>query len=165
MGRGIERTWGLRAKGGIMPDKPLTAKQQAFISLYAAPQSETYNNAYQSAIKAGYGESAANQACKVIVGNCRVDAAITAFKQELEQKTVYSRQQRQQFWTKTMQEAPNMCDRLRASELLGRSEADFTDNINTRDAQQPADLTPQERKTLKDMAVTMTKPHLSKETA
>lgn len=111
-------------------DKPLTAKQTSFVSLYGNPQSETYNNAMQSAIRAGYSEKTANNSIHQVLGNIGVISALEAFRAELEKKTVYNRQQRQQFWTQTMQSAANISDRLRASELLGRSEADFTDNIN-----------------------------------
>lgn len=45
-----------------------------------------------------------------------------------EQKgVVWDRQERQEFWTKMAKTAEKDSDRLRASELLGKSEADFTD--------------------------------------
>jgi len=41
---------------------------------------------------------------------------------------IATRAQRQEFWTKTMMDTnQEIKDRLKASELLGRSEADFTD--------------------------------------
>jgi hypothetical protein len=44
-----------------------------------------------------------------------------------------TRQQRQQFWSKVAgDESQEMKDRLRASELLGKSEADFTENLSHR---------------------------------
>ena len=58
-----------------MKDK-LTAKQQAFVNSYADPGSKTYNNAYQSAVKAGYAEATAVQAGRAIAENCRVNKAI-----------------------------------------------------------------------------------------
>jgi hypothetical protein len=49
---------------------------------------------------------------------------------EVRPGTIANRQARQKFWTKVMDdEAEETKDRLKASELLGRSEADFTDNI------------------------------------
>jgi len=54
---------------------------------------------------------------------------------------VMSRVERQAFWTKVIKDnliddngaiQLNMADKLRASELLGRSEADFTDNLNSK---------------------------------
>ena len=51
-------------------------------------------------------------------------------------KIIASRENRQAFWTSVLMgkeldrgEPPKMSDRLKASELLGRSEADFTENI------------------------------------
>ena len=45
---------------------------------------------------------------------------------------ILSRQERQAWWTLRMcDESLDMKDRLKASELLGKSEADFTENINT----------------------------------
>ncbi len=97
-----------------------------------------------------------------------VIAAIAEIEAEVSEESnvkVKTRIERQGFWSAMMDDtAANRADKLRASELLGRSEADFTDNVNTRDMQQPEDLTEQERKTLKDIAETMTKPRLSKET-
>lgn len=50
-------------------------------------------------------------------------------------KIIATREERQAFWTKVFYglelddgDPPKMGDRLKASELLGRSEADFTDN-------------------------------------
>jgi len=43
---------------------------------------------------------------------------------------IASRQGRQKFWSEVMQDTKNkMPDRLKASELLGKSEADFTENL------------------------------------
>ena len=47
-------------------------------------------------------------------------------------RRIATRQQRQQFWTRTMtDESVSMGDRLRASELLGKSEADFIDVVKS----------------------------------
>jgi hypothetical protein len=49
---------------------------------------------------------------------------------EVRPKTIAKRQERQEFWTEVMNdEKQDMKDRLKASELLGKSEADFTDNV------------------------------------
>jgi hypothetical protein len=43
---------------------------------------------------------------------------------------ILSREQRQEWWSKVVQDqAEEMKNRLKASELLGKSEADFTDKI------------------------------------
>jgi len=52
---------------------------------------------------------------------------------EVRPKTIMTRQQRQQFWSEVaLDEDVEMKDRLRASELLGKSEADFTENLSHR---------------------------------
>jgi hypothetical protein len=43
--------------------------------------------------------------------------------------TSKTRQERQKFWSDLMDSDENIRDRLKASELLGRSEADFTDKV------------------------------------
>lgn len=49
-------------------------------------------------------------------------------RDQYEQKdVVWDRKQRQEFWTKMARTARKDSDRLRASELLGKSEADFTE--------------------------------------
>lgn len=43
---------------------------------------------------------------------------------------IATRQRRQEFWTETMEDqGKDMKDRLRASELLGKSEADFVERV------------------------------------
>ena len=50
---------------------------------------------------------------------------------EVRPSTIMTRQQRQQFWSKVADDDnQEMRDRLRASELLGKSEADFTENLS-----------------------------------
>lgn len=43
-----------------MSDRLLTPQQEMFLSYYTNPKSETFSNAVQSALKAGYSESFAN---------------------------------------------------------------------------------------------------------
>jgi phage terminase small subunit len=110
--------------------KNLTAKQQAFIGYYCDPESETVNNGYQSAIKAGYAHNTANNADKLILGNSGVLAEVKLTRAVIRRKAVKTRVQRQEWWTSVVDDTnAAMPDRIRCSELLGRSEADFTDNI------------------------------------
>lgn len=80
----------------------------------------------------GYAENYCNNnGTGVVYTNDRVIAAIARIDKETRAESVADRRTRQQFWTDMMQDKQaNSGDRLRASELLGRSEADFTDNIN-----------------------------------
>lgn len=102
----------------------LTPKQQAFVDAYAG-------NATDAARKAGY---QGNDATLAQVGyeNLRkpeVREAIRARNQDLA-PLVATRLERQEFWTRVMNDdSAKAVDRLRASELLGRSEADFTEKV------------------------------------
>lgn len=92
-----------------------------------------------------------------IYDDARVKAHITAIIEEKKEKAVATRMQRQQFWTETYQDTShNISDRLRASELLGRSEADFTDNINNKAEKEPDELSDQELAELKRAAIAIT---------
>ena len=58
--------------------RPLTAKQTAFIDSYTDASGETYNNATQSAIKAGYSSKWANRQAHLLLDNSRLKTAISA---------------------------------------------------------------------------------------
>lgn len=97
----------------------LNAKQSAFV--------EAYNgNATEAALKAGYSpKTAPFQGCKLLK-NRKVAAALQNRQEVESRKRIATRQKRQEFWTKTMEDAEvDMKDRLKASELLGKSEGDF----------------------------------------
>lgn len=77
---------------------------------------------------AGYSHKRDRQTARELVTVSYIKDKITEIKEEMRAKNVATRQQRQEFWTQTYQDKDaNMSDRLRASELLGKSEADFTD--------------------------------------
>jgi len=97
----------------------LNAKQKAFAEHYAG-------NATEAAIKAGYSPKSADVTGARLLGNVRVQTAIKARENTESRLRIASRQQRQEFWTKTMENRRvSMKDRLKASELLGKSEGDF----------------------------------------
>ena len=124
----------------------LTDKQQHFAAYYADPACETFNNATQSAIKAGYTPKSANLASDRLLGNVKIRNEINEITRLIKSKAIKTRHQRQEFWSKVADDdTVSMPDRLRASELLGRSEADFTDNIANTVEDQTKTLTPQEQ--------------------
>ena len=80
----------------------------------------------------GYAKSSckSGKAVKDVYGNLRVEAAIAHIDAKTRSGAIKTRSERQKFWTDVIaDEKVTMGDRLRASELLGKSEADFTDNI------------------------------------
>lgn len=122
-----------------MSKHKITIKQQRFIDFYDG-------NATDAARKAGYKhpkQSGAENLSKLYISD-----AIKNREQQRARGLIATREERQEFWTKVLfgrdQELvvtgydsggnavvvkipPKMSDRLKASELLGRSEADFTD--------------------------------------
>ena len=94
-----------------------TIKQQRFIDFYDG-------NLTASAKKAGISVSYA----KKIVSNSTLLELIREREKERTKGPIATRQERQEFWTDTMRNTDiDIRDRSKASELMGRSEADFTD--------------------------------------
>lgn len=98
-----------------------TTKQQRFIDFYCG-------NASDAARKAGYkipGRSGDQN-----VKKREIREAIRKRQDKEDRPTIADRQTRQKFWSETMQDKElDYKHRLKASELLGKSEADFTDKI------------------------------------
>ena len=105
----------------------LTGKQAAFKDEYA----RNGQNQTQAAKTAKYqgNDNTLAQIGHKLVKNGKVKVEIDKEIAKVKAESIANREERQQFWTETMNNAPQMADRLRASELLGKSEADFTDNI------------------------------------
>lgn len=111
------------------PKNPrLTARQKRFIELYAG-------NAEEAAKAAGYAPRSAAKAGNNLMRNPTVIRAIRERMDKESQASfsvlVTSRKARQEWWAKIMEsDEYDIRDRLKASELLSRSQADFTDNVN-----------------------------------
>ncbi len=114
-----------------------TVKRQRFIDLYDG-------NATVAAEKAGYAHPM--QQGERLLRNVEILTAIQEREKDRENKVIADREERQAFWTTVFRGEivekvpvikdgtyqieeipPKMSDRLKASELLGRSEADFVD--------------------------------------
>jgi phage terminase small subunit len=103
--------------------RQLTAKQQAFAAAYCG-------DATEAAIKAGYQKKTAYSAGHRLLKNPEIAKIIREREQRKINPLVASRVDRQAFWTKVMNdEGEPMRERLKASELLGRSEGDFLDKV------------------------------------
>lgn len=95
----------------------LTLKQQRFIQFYEG-------NATEAAIKAGYSKKTANEQGSQLLAKLSVHVAKRT--QSVDAPKIMSRKERQELWSRIANDPTvDMNDRLRASELLGKSEADF----------------------------------------
>ena len=104
-----------------MQTKELTAKQKRFIELYDG-------NAAAAARAAGYSEKSARIIAKQLMDDPRIAAGIRAREDKRNARDIASMNERKRFWTAAMRdESLDVKARLRASELLGKSEGDFID--------------------------------------
>ncbi len=103
----------------------LTTKQKAFVAAYDG-------NATEAARAAGYSGSDATLATAGyrLMRHAEVRAAINAREEGALAPLVLTREERQELWSRmAMDEKLDASVRLRASELLGKSQADFTERV------------------------------------
>ena len=99
-----------------MYDK-LSEKQKLFVDLWTGEQTET-------ARMAGYSDF--RKAGNLCMNNANICQLIRAKRDAEIEPYIASRKERQKFWTETMRDQDvNIRDRLKSSELLGKSEGDF----------------------------------------
>ena len=104
-----------------MAKDKLTAKQRRFVEAYDG-------NATQAAIAAGYSQKIARQMGQVNMTKRVILAEIKSRETVRCTPLIASRAERQQFWSSVMRDKQQqMRDRLKAAELLGKSEADFVE--------------------------------------
>ena len=114
----------MQARGGVVvADGKLTAKQQAFVDAYAG-------NATAAAMAAGYSPKTARSQGQRLLTNDDIKDAIKARETQRIAPAIATRQERQEFWTSVLRdENEAMKDRLKAAELLGKSEGDFLERV------------------------------------
>jgi len=99
----------------------LTAKQQRFVDAYDG-------NATKAAIAAGYSEKTAYSAGQRLLKNVGIRTAIQERENRRIQPLIMTREERQTMWSEIARDKGERTqDRLKASELLGKSEADFVE--------------------------------------
>lgn len=106
-----------------MTKKKLSPKQKLFIELWDGDIKKT-------ALAAGYSPNTAQKSGYKNTQNPKIIAAIQARESKRLRPQIAKREDRQAFWTKTMLDPKQkMSDRLKASELLGKSEGDFLERV------------------------------------
>jgi hypothetical protein len=102
----------------------LTSKQIRFAELYTG-------NGTTAAIESGYSKKSASAQATQLLKNPLIIEAIQEHESVRTEKRIATREQRQVFWTTIMlDDGKHMKDRLRASELLGKSNGDFMDRVS-----------------------------------
>ena len=103
--------------------RKLTAKQQAFVNAYTG-------NATEAALAAGYSRKAAYSIGQALLKKHEIHEAVRARQDERETPLIATREQRQKFWSEVMLDPEQeMQHRLKAAELLGKSECDFSERL------------------------------------
>lgn len=101
----------------------LSYKQKRFIDFYKG-------NATEAALEAGYSSKTAYSIGQENLKKPEIIKEIQIRNLRESVSKIANRQQRQEFWSKVMNDVEvDLSVRLRASELLGKSEADFTEKI------------------------------------
>ena len=105
----------------------LNERQRRFVELFMG---RARGNASEAARQAGYAEAYAGRHAGKLLKNAAIKDAIAA--RVATDPAVADRKERQAFWTVVMrggegyEDAP-LAERIRASEILGKSQADFTE--------------------------------------
>lgn len=118
-------------------------KMSMFIECMFIPCSDTFGNGTESARAAKYkgNDNVLAATASRLLRNVKIIEAKEAIEADLRVNHIATRSERQEFWTKvylgTLKDDAGqpvnmgMNDRLRASELLGKSEADFIDVLKS----------------------------------
>ena len=101
----------------------MTPKQKRFIEHYTG-------NATKAAIAAGYSAKTACSIGERLLRNVDIREAIQLREKERLSEAIASREERQEFWSSIMRDAEERtADRLKASELLAKSNGDFLERV------------------------------------
>lgn len=97
----------------------LNARQRAFVEAYCG-------NATEAAIAAGYSAKYAGRNADKLLKNTKVQKELKERENKRLASLIATREERQRFWTTLMRDEDRKeVDRLKASELLAKSEGDF----------------------------------------
>lgn len=99
--------------------RKLTAKQQAFVEAYCAAGQNTYNNATQSAIKAGYSVKTAYSSGQRLLKHVEASKAIAQLRAEIAEKIEVTRDYCVKKLKVVIEATTNERNRLTAISLLG----------------------------------------------
>ena len=97
----------------------LNARQRAFVEAYCG-------NATEAALEAGYSKRTARSIGQALLTKIDIQDALKEREDKRLASLIATREERQRFWTTLMRDEDRKeVDRLKASELLAKSEGDF----------------------------------------
>lgn len=103
----------------------LTERQRKFCEAY----SQNGGNALNAGREAGYA-SPESQSSRLLE-NVRIREALEKLRESNTSSAIMTREERQKMWSEIARASDQMTkDRLKASELLGKSQADFIDRVH-----------------------------------
>lgn len=108
-----------------MEDKKLTEKQKRFCDYYIENP-----NATEAAIKAGYSKKTARSIGAENLTKPHIQKAIYSINDKLKSERIADMSEVKEFWTTTMRdEDEELKERLRASELIAKTNGAFIDKV------------------------------------
>lgn len=108
--------------------KQLTRQQVMFCNYYL----ET-GNAYQSALKAGYSEQTADKKSYALLQKPEIQEYLEKQRAKMDKTNIMTIEQIQEFWTNVITNGKyDIKDRLKATELLGKSLGSFIDRVESK---------------------------------
>jgi phage terminase small subunit len=103
----------------------LTERQRRFCEAYSANGGNALGAAREAGYKRPHPQGALN------IQNDTVKKALDLLRQEATSAAIATREERQSFWTTVLRDAEeDMRNRLKASELLGKSQVDFIERVD-----------------------------------
>ena len=105
----------------------LTPKQEAFARAYVETgnASEAYRKIYNASRMK---PETVNRKAKELLDNGKITARVDELRARLDDEAIANAKERQRWWTQVMRnDAVDMKDRLKASELLGKVQGDFVE--------------------------------------
>lgn len=113
-------------------EKRLTKAQEMFVQeiLKGTSQRQAYYKAYPNS--KNWAENSVDSKASQLFKNVKVQQRLSELNSKVEKSTIYNAQQLREFWTKILLDGEaGIANRLKASELLGKSQGMFVEKRET----------------------------------
>lgn len=113
-------------------ERRLTNAQEVFVQelIKGSSQRQAYYKAYPNS--RNWMDNSVDSKASQLFKNAKVQQRLNEFNDKVEKTTIYNAQQLREFWTKILlNEMSGLSNRLKASELLGKSQGMFVEKRET----------------------------------